>query len=76
MFMTTLLIILFLFGAASSVTRDDFCKSSRERLISGLAEKLGVGITINGTSQVERPIEEASITAPPNSSLLLLLTKL
>ncbi|MDZ3993336.1 hypothetical protein PspTeo4_24832 [Pseudomonas sp. Teo4] len=62
--LTTLLVIIFLFGAASSVTRDDFSKSSRERLISGLAETFDVGITINGNPKGEPTIEAASVTTP------------
>ncbi|AUY33347.1 hypothetical protein [Pseudomonas sp. PONIH3] len=62
--LTTLLVIIFLFGAASSVTRDDFSKSSRERLISGLAETFDVGITINGNPKGEPAIEAASVTTP------------
>ncbi len=66
--LTTLLVILFLFGAASSVTRDDFSKSSRERLISGLAETFDVGITINGAPKVEPPAEPASASAPATAT--------
>lgn len=50
-FLTSVLVLLFLFWAASSATRDEFSKSSKESLISGLAEIIGVGITINGTKQ-------------------------
>lgn len=50
-FFTTVLVLLFLFWAASSATRDEFSKSSKESLVSGLAEIIGVGITINGAKQ-------------------------
>lgn len=58
--LTTLIVILLLFSAASSVTRDDFAKSSKERIISGLAETLDVGITIDSAPKADLPVEAAS----------------
>ncbi|CAG8869407.1 hypothetical protein PS627_03480 [Pseudomonas fluorescens] len=62
--LTTLIVVLLLFGAASSVTRDDFAKSSKERIISGLAETLDVGITINSAPNADLPVEAASASTP------------
>ncbi|MHC8383969.1 hypothetical protein [Pseudomonas sp. LB3P14] len=66
--LTTLIVILLLFGAASSVTRDDFAKSSKERIISGLAETLDVGITISSVPKVDLPVEAASASTPATST--------
>lgn len=57
-FFTTALVLFFLFWAASGTTRDEFSKSAKESLVSGLAEIIGVGITLNGahgTNQHETP---------------------
>ncbi|WP_256588908.1 hypothetical protein [Pseudomonas sp. BBP2017] len=60
--LTTLIAILLLFGAASSVTRDDFAQSTKERIISGLAETFGVGISIRPAPKPGLPVESASAT--------------
>ncbi len=59
--LTTLIVILILFGAASSVTRDDFAQSTKERIISGLAETFGVGILIEPAPKGDLPLESASV---------------
>ncbi|HFD6776162.1 hypothetical protein LER27_28695 [Pseudomonas aeruginosa] len=50
-FLTTVVVLLFLFWAASSASRDEFSKSAKESLISGLAEIVGVGISINSANK-------------------------
>lgn len=45
-FFTTLLLILFLFWSASTDTRDSFFISAKENLVSGLAEVMGVEVTL------------------------------
>lgn len=62
--MTTLIVIILLFGAASSVTRDDFAQSSKERIISGLAETFGVGVTISPARKAEAPAESDPAMSP------------
>lgn len=62
-FMTTIAVLFILFFAASSATRDDFSTSARERLVSGLAEVIGVGISINSSGKARLP-------EPPDSSNL------
>ncbi|EME9750177.1 hypothetical protein N0725_04930 [Pseudomonas aeruginosa] len=66
--LTTLIVILLLFGAASSVTRDDFAQSTKERIISGLAETFGVDISIKPAPKGESPIKSIPETpaAPAN----------
>lgn len=62
--LTTLIVIILLFGAASSVTRDDFAQSSKERIISGLAETFGVGVTISPARKAEVPAESDPAMSP------------
>ncbi|WP_318516594.1 hypothetical protein [Photobacterium leiognathi] len=45
-FFTTALLVLFLFWAASTETRDGFFNSAKENLVSGLAQVIGVQVTI------------------------------
>ncbi|HCM0916353.1 hypothetical protein EA004_19435 [Vibrio anguillarum] len=45
-FFTTALLVLFLFWAASTETRDGFFSSAKENLVSGLAQVIGVQVTI------------------------------
>lgn len=45
-FFTTALLILFLFWAASTETRDGFFNSAKNNLVSGLAQVIGVQVTI------------------------------
>lgn len=59
-FFTTVLVLLFLFWAASNATRDEFSKSAKESLVSGLAEIIGVAVTINSP-----PKSTAVVDAPP-----------
>ncbi len=66
--LTTLIVILVLFGAASSVTRDDFAQSTKERIISGLAETFGVGILIRPAPKADLPVESASASTPVTST--------
>lgn len=47
-FFTTIVVLLILFGAASSASRDEFARSAKERFVSGIAEVIGVGVTISG----------------------------
>lgn len=60
-FLTTIVVLLFLFWAASSATRDEFSKSAKESFVSGLAEIVGVGVTINTSAK------PASLTTPTAS---------
>ncbi|MFG0766844.1 hypothetical protein ACF8Q9_08215 [Pseudomonas sp. TYF_15] len=62
-FLTTVVVLLFLFWAASSATRDEFSKSAKESLVSGLAEIIGVGVTINATSKPALPATPAATQA-------------
>lgn len=45
-FLTTVIVLLLLLGAATSSNRDEFSKSAKENLISGLAEVIGVTVSI------------------------------
>nr|WP_260524892.1 hypothetical protein [Pseudomonas sp. MWU16-30317] len=46
-FFTTVAVLFILFFAASSVERDEFSKTAKERLVSGLAQVMGVGVSID-----------------------------
>jgi hypothetical protein len=46
-FFTTVAVLFILFFAASSDERDEFSRSAKERLVSGLAQVMGVGVSIN-----------------------------
>lgn len=60
-FFTTIVVLLILFGAASSASRDEFAKSAKERFVSGLAEVIGVGVTISGKEEPQVP---AAVVSP------------
>lgn len=61
--LTTLLVFLTLFLAASNATRDEFSKSAKESFISGLAEIIGVGVTIENGKRPDAPMPTASDAA-------------
>jgi hypothetical protein len=69
-FFTTALVLLFLFWAASNASREEFSKSAKESLVSGLAEIIGVGVTINdGTNTlVPQPSVQPGTTTVPVST--------
>lgn len=52
---TTLLVLLVLFGAASSATQDEFTKRAKENLVSGLAKVIGISVSINGNDKLPLP---------------------
>ncbi|HGE8239087.1 hypothetical protein ACTG2S_13000 [Aeromonas sp. 82P] len=52
-FFTTALLVLFLFWAASTETRDGFFNSAKENLVSGLAQVIGVQVTISPDSNTK-----------------------
>lgn len=52
---TTLIVLLILFGAASSATQDEFTRSAKENLVSGLAKVIGVGVNISGKEEQAAP---------------------
>lgn len=52
-FFTTALLVLFLFWAASTETRDGFFASAKENLVSGLAQVIGVQVEIKNTLDSE-----------------------
>lgn len=56
---TTLLVLLILFGAASSATQDEFTKSAKENLVSGLAKVIGVGVNISSKDEQAVPVRPA-----------------
>lgn len=61
---TTLLVFLTLFLAASNATREEFSKSAKESFISGMAEIIGVGVTIkNGITPADPLPPPPSATA-------------
>lgn len=54
-FLTTVLVLLFLFGAASSSTRDEFTKSAKESFVSGIAQVVGVGESFSAKDESKSP---------------------
>lgn len=62
-FFTTVAVLLILFFAASSGERDEFSKSAKERFVSGLAEVIGVGVSIDRAVVTGTP-EPMTISAP------------
>lgn len=70
-FFTTVTVLLVLFFAASSAERDDFSKSAKERFVSGLAQVIGVGISINKAAATAAP---APISAPAPAGVATDLT--
>lgn len=59
-FFTTAILILFLFWAASTETRDGFLASAKENLVSGFAQVIGVQVKITNTIE-SKPEPEAII---------------
>jgi hypothetical protein len=64
-FLTTVVVLLILFGAASSSTRDEFTNSAKESFVSGLAQVIGVGVTISRTDEPKSPGTPASAPTQP-----------
>ena len=54
-FLTTVIVLLFLFWAASNATRDEFSKSAKESFVSGMAEIIGVAVSIDKVPPTAAP---------------------
>lgn len=55
--LTTLFVLLFLFWAASNVTREEFTRSAKESLVSGMAEIIGVNVIIDQATRAVKLTE-------------------
>lgn len=62
---TTILVFLTLFMAASNASREEFSKSAKESFISGMAEIIGVGVTIKNGAGPNAPLPPPSNAPPP-----------
>lgn len=62
---TTVLVLLILFGAASSATQDEFTKRAKENLVSGLAKVMGVAVDISAKDE-QQPSPAAGAVDQPN----------